>query len=413
LWTGQRLAVGILRGQPAELGRRGSIVDMRVLQLYNNYVSGGGGETTMVRTTHTALEQHGHTVETVTRDNNSIAGGLAKAKVFLTGIYSSEARRATEELYDSFRPDVVHMFNLYPLFSPSVIVGAKQRGIPVVMGVQNYQLSCPTASHFSHGEECTRCIGGKEYNCALRNCKDNVAQSVGYAMRSGFAQNAGWYADGVNEFLAVSNIVRDRMVLNGYDPAKIHVVPNCVPLRGAPGDQSGNGYIGFVGRVTPEKGLHVLLQAARISGLPVRIAGDGPEMASLRAAAPSNVEFTGMLDRSLVSKFYAEARIIVVPSIWDEPFGLVAPEAMSYGLPVIAARSGGLQDIVLDGVTGRLYQRHDAEELARHMLEIWNSPTTALSMGKAGHDRASREYSVEPYYERLMDIYARAIARAS
>jgi glycosyltransferase involved in cell wall biosynthesis len=385
---------------------------MRVLQLYNNYVSGGGGETTMVRTTQAVLEQHGHIVETVIRDNHSIKGGLAKAKVFLTGIYSPEAKRTAEALYDSFRPDVVHLFNLYPLFSPSVIIAANQRGIPVVMGVQNYQLSCPTASHFSHGEECTRCIGGKEYHCALRNCKGSALQSVGYALRSGFAQTARWYAEGVHEFLVVSNLVRDRMVQNGYAAESINVVPNCVPLREAPEEKSGGGYIGFVGRITPEKGISVLLQAARISGLPVRIAGDGPELESLRAAAPSNVAFTGMLDRSRVSECYSGARMIVVPSIWDEPFGLVAPEAMSYGLPVIAARSGGLQDIVVDGVTGRLYERHDAEELALYMSEIWNSPAIAARMGEAGYDRASLEYSVEPYYERLMTIYARTIANA-
>ncbi len=99
-----------------------------------------------------------------------------------------------------------------------------------------------------------------------------------------------------------------------------------------------------------------------------------------------------------------------MPSICFESFGLVVVEAMSYGLPVIASRIGGIPEIVEDGVTGFLFEPGNADELAEKMKLLWENPELCRQMGKAGREKAIREYSEDVYYERLMAVYDEALA---
>ena len=123
-----------------------------------------------------------------------------------------------------------------------------------------------------------------------------------------------------------------------------------------------------------------------------------------------NVTFVGRLDRAGLCDFYRQARFTVVPSIWFEVCPLVISEAMSYGLPVIASRIGGLPELVDEGVTGLLMERGDAHDLAVKMKTLWDNPELCRSMGVPGE--GVREYSEDVYYARLMTIYQVPIARA-
>ena len=378
---------------------------MKILLLYNNYQSGGGGETTMVRMTESILKQHGHEVHSVWKDNRNIVSLGDKLGAFFNGVYSPESRAEVAKLIGEIKPDVVHIFNLYPLLSPSVIEACKSHGVPVVMSVQNHQLTCPTAAHFSKGEVCERCMGGREHHCVLRNCKGSHTKSVGFALRSAVARRAGWYRKDIDRFLVISEAVRSRLLKDGYEDSKIRLLLNAVPVPDVAGDPASGEYVGFVGRLVVEKGISVLLEAARISGVPVVIAGGGEELSRLQGSAPKNVRFAGLLDRAHVDEFYTRARFTVVPSIWPEPFGLVATEAMSYGLPVIAARSGGLQEIIEHGETGFLYAPQDASELASHMKRLWDSPSTCAEMGRKARASVIEKYNLQAHYDALLSIY--------
>lgn len=327
---------------------------------------------------------------------------------FAKGVYSWQAKRETADIIENYRPDVVHANNLYPLFSPSVLVACRERGIPVVMTLHNYGLTCPAWYHLAKGRVCERCLGGREYWCVLQNCKGNVFESVGYALRNAVARSLGLFQDNVTLFVALTHFAKHRMVNAGFEESQVAVMPFFVALPDSAADPARGEYIAYAGRLSPEKGIDTLLTAARNTGLPVRIAGDGPAGPRMVRQAPSNVEFVGTLDRTAIGTFYRNARFTVVPSTWFECFPLAIAEPMSHGVPVIASRIGGLPEIVEDGVTGLLFEPGNAEDLAVKMRMLWENPQLCLQMGVAGRQKAMREYSPDIYYERLLAVYTRA-----
>jgi len=168
-------------------------------------------------------------------------------------------------------------------------------------------------------------------------------------------------------------------------------------------------YVVFSGRMSPEKGVATLLEAARrIPDIPIRLLGGGPTLEGHAAEAPHNATFLGQLSEHRVAEEYFGARFLVVPSLWFEGCPLVILEAMSHGLPVIASRIGGLPEFVDDGVTGLLFEPGDPEDLARKMRILWDNPARCRELGLEGRRKAIREYSEAVYWSRLERIYSAA-----
>jgi len=384
---------------------------MRVLQLYNDYRSHQGGEETVVRGINAIFEHRGVKARLVTRSSKGIEGRVtAKAHAFFSGIYSWSARRDIGEELRSFRPDIVHAHNLYPWFSPSVLSECRRAGVPVVVTVHNFGLTCPHWSHIRRGEECTRCLGGREYWCVLRNCRESVFESVDYALRSTVARRLRLFHDNVTMFVALTQFARQWLAAAGFDPDRIALLPNMVPILETPSDAGKGTYAGFVGRLSHEKGGGLLIEAAaQAPEVPIHLAGDGPMKLAWSAGTPPNVTFRGLLARKEIARFYRLARFMVVPSARFDMCPMVILEAMGHGLPVITSRAGGLPELVEDEVTGLLFNPGDAEDLARKMRGLWADPDRCAAMGQAARERAGREFSEDTYFHRLMAIYERAI----
>lgn len=366
----------------------------------------------MVLATVELLRRRGIDASLIARDSRAIPPGLiGRASVFFSGVYSRAAAARMREWIGRERPDLIHVHNLHPQFSPSVILAAKQAGVPVVMTCHNYRLVCPSGMHMREGKICERCLGGREYWCLLTRCKGSLLESAGYALRNYVHRVRGYYRDGVDCFIAVSEFVRGRLADAGLPEERITVVPNMVELPAKVTDPTQGEYVAFAGRFTPQKGIATLIKAARLCGLPLRLAGDPAPMNELLAGAPPNVQCIGVLERERLAEFYRGARLAVVPSECLEPFGLVAIEAMSHARPVIASRIGGLPEIVEHGLTGLLFQPGRATELATLMKRLWNDHGRLRSMGRAGRAKAAREYTEERYFERLMKVYESVLAR--
>jgi glycosyltransferase involved in cell wall biosynthesis len=256
---------------------------------------------------------------------------------------------------------------------------------------------------------CDRCAGGLEYWCVLKNCRSNIFESVGYALRNAQARKWKLFRNNVTCYIAATEFVKRWLVGAGFPQEAIMVVPYMVSLPDSGIDPSCGKYVSYAGRFNPVKGIKTLLTSARRTGLPVRLAGDYSPMPEIMKMAPSNAQFMGHLDREGLVGFYRNARFLVVPSIYFEAFGLVSAEAMSHGLPVIASRIGGIPEIVEDGVTGLLFEPGNSEELASKMKLLWGNPTLCRQMGQAGREKVIREYGEDVYYNRLMAVYERAI----
>lgn len=385
---------------------------MKIIQVCNRASVLGGREVIAEGTTD-LLKRRGHEVLLVTRDSRDLGKGLlGKMGAFARGIYSLSDRRFIRKLIRELGPDLIHVHGLHPSFSPWILVECQRACVPVVMTCHDYRLTCPTGFHLRNGMICERCAGGAEYWCVLKNCRGKMFESSAYALLSMVSRKLRLYADNVSVFIAYSEFVRQHLIAANFAEERIAFLPNMVSIS-VPDSFSipSNGeYVAYVGRISPEKGIDSLLAAAsQLPELSVQLAGEGEAMGDLVKKAPRNVKFLGRLDRKGLIGFYRSARFLVVPSIWFELFGLVAIEAMFHGLPVIAAKIGGLAELVEDGVTGFLFQPGNSEELAFKMKLLWENPQLCQQMGRAGREKTIREYGEDLYYKGLMGVYEKAI----
>jgi len=382
----------------------------RVLFVHNKY-GVHSGEEAMIERIMDLLRQHGHQVETFFKESKDLeAGLLPKVKAFFSGIYSVSAKRELAKIVEEFQPDIVQIQNLFPLISPSVLPMLKKKGIPVVMRLSNYRLICPSGLFMSHGELCNRCRGGKEYWCVIRNCENSRLKSIGYALRNAVARRFRFYSNNVTRYYAQTAFQKELIGSEGFSVERIGLIPNMVqPLEN--GHQVGDigSFVGFVGRMSPEKGVDVFLEAARACpDILFKIAGDAGKYQSQKEL-PVNAELLGHLNRDDLDAFYQQCRFVVVPSLWYEGFPGVIIEAMRYAKPVIASRIGGLPEIVEHEKTGLLFEPGNSEALSHLIARFWDNDVVIQQLGKAGCDKVTKDYSPELYYNRLIEVYDHAI----
>ncbi len=383
---------------------------MRVLQIFNQYRSTFNGEESVVFRTAELIERNGGQCRMLLRSSREIQGLAGKMSAVMGGIYNPRAARRVSEVIGEFRPDVVHVHNLYPLFSPSAVVACRKAGVPVVMTLHNQALTCPRADHLRRGQLCDSCLGGREYNCLVHNCRDNWLESLAYAARSMVARRLRLFQDNVTLFIALTNFARNRLVQEGYDAERIVVLPNMAPSSEAPGDAAQGEYVAFAGRLSAEKGVEVLMAAAaELPDVPFRIAGGGPLFESFWKRTSPNVQLLGQLSGNELDMFYRKARLLVVPSLTYEMCPLVIGEAMSHGLPVVASRIGGLPELVREGHTGLLFEPGNSEQLTQRVGQLWHDPDTCQRFGEAGWETAQQEYSEPAYWRNLTGIYRQAM----
>ena len=384
---------------------------MKVLQLFNQYRSGFTGEEAVVHATAALVEKHGGTASLWMPSSRDLEGRFSgKLRAFISGMYSGSAYREMVRRLREERPSVVHAHNLYPLLSPSVLVACRHEGVPVVLSVHNQSFTCPNSDHLCHGKLCERCLGGREYHCVLRNCRGDLMESLAYALRSRWARRRRLFFDNVTRVIALSQFARARLLFAGFAAEQIVVLPNWVSLIDQPANPAGGEYVLFAGRLSREKGLDVLMQAAsRLSNVPFRLAGSGPEEEMLRRIAPANVEFLGRRTADEMHSLYQRARMLVLPSTCFEVCPLVVTEAMSHGLPVVASNIGGIPELVDRGETGMLFTPGDVSELTRSIQQLWDSPVKCSEFGSAGRSKAECCFHEDKYFAGLRGVYADAI----
>jgi glycosyltransferase involved in cell wall biosynthesis len=268
----------------------------------------------------------------------------------LLPLHSRQAVADVEAMITAERPDVLHLHNPWPLISLSVVATAHRHGVPVVATVHNHRHSCMRGSYFRDGHECRLCEGRETpWPAVIHGCyRDSRLQSV--PMMVAFRLHRKDQR-AIDRYVALTQPIADSILRSGLVSAdQVIVRPNSVPDPGPP-TAPGRGLV-FVGRLTPEKGVPLLLQAWEMAGQPfgtLTVVGDGPERALVEAAArkpDSGVVATGSLDADDVGAAMRSAAAVIAPSTSPEGMPLVVLEAFANGRPVIAVDGGGLADIV-------------------------------------------------------------------
>jgi glycosyltransferase involved in cell wall biosynthesis len=382
---------------------------MRVLHVYNSHRNGGGSDRAWAETIRVSIEA-GIEVGVFARDSRSLGDGPGgKVRAFASGIYAPDAVASFSRLLSEFQPDIVHTHELYPLISPWILRRCREAGVLVVHSCYDYRLTCPVATHYIRGELCDRCRGGKEYWATLKNCRGSLPESLAFSLRSAVARKAGLFERNVDHYIVASDHARCWLVSElGIDAERVSANPPAVDAPATATDPRRGGYIAYAGRFVEEKGVELLIEAARRADLPVRLAGNETSHPAIRPGDPVDCVLTPTRDD--LNAFYRNARMLVVPSRWREVFGLVAAEAMGHGVPVVAARTGGLPEVVVDQETGLLFEPNDVDGLVDRVRRLWADDDLCLRLGAAGRARVQTEYSPAAHARRLLEIYARAQA---
>ena len=323
--------------------------------------------------------------------------------------WSFEAQKKLRAFIEREQPDVAHVHNVYTQMSPSIFPVLQSMGVPVVATVHDYGMTSANYSLFdAHGIDR---LGSWWSVVKRRGLQDSLIASAIGATAFQLHKWMRVYPKGVDRMLFTSEFVMRLFAARRWsgDPGAVLPLPFELPgdfeLRIT--NNELDPYLLFAGRLHKTKGVHVLIEAARKTGLPVRIVGDGPDMETLReqAGAMTNITFVGRLSREDTLREMAGARAVVVPSIWWEPFGLVALEPQALGVPVIASRTGGLTEVVVHGQTGLQVEAGDVEQLAAAMRRLWNNPDEAKKMGQMGRRRVATQYKPEDHVDAIELVY--------
>lgn len=302
------------------------------------------------------------------------------------------------------------------------VIATVAENMPVVMMIHVHNVYCPTGTKYLAGDTfpCPRQRGwGCLPQLALRGCgsrrPQGVADMISVVSRN---ENAARF---VHHVIANSHYVRDELIRNGVLQERISVAPyflssQQIPKTSTPPTSTAQGLPIVLApmRVTREKGALLLPDVAR--GLAGRaelwVAGSGWLFDELQAQATdiSNLRLLGACDDDRMQLLYAAASVVLVPSLWPEPFGIVGLEAMAHSRPAVAFARGGISDWLVDGVTGLLVRQGDAQALTSAILHLLDDPQRAAKYGHAGRQRVLAEFTAEPHLATLNRVNASACA---
>src|SRR5947208_793555 len=298
-----------------------------ILVLHNRYRTTGGEERAVADLLWLLRERLGEDAELLERDSATLGRARATAGMLAGGLRPGEVADAVRRT----GARVVHAHNVNPAFGWRSLAAARRAGARVVLHLHNYRLVCAVGTCFTRGADCTRCHGRNTVPGAALACRGPRAESAVYA--AGLALWQRRLADCVDAFALPSAAARDRLEQLGAPlRGRASVVPHFARAF-AERSRAAEGVHALVAsRLAPEKGVDVAVDACAAAGVPLVVAGDGPEAAALRrraARAGTDVRFAGRVDDSALAELRAQSALAVVPSRSWETFGLAPAEAMA------------------------------------------------------------------------------------
>jgi len=332
-----------------------------VLFLHNRYRTTGGEERVVDELLSLVRRHLGEDAELLERDSGGLGRGRAAIGLLRGGLAPRDVAKAVRMT----GARVVHAHNLKPQFGWRALAAARGEGARVVLHLHQYRLVCATGVCFTEGEECTRCHGRNTLPGVIHNCRGDRGEALVYGAALALWQRR--MAEQADAVIVPSVFARERLRELGAPLhfERVQVLPP--PVKGSSSGSPATGtYALVVSRLSPEKGVDVAIDACRIAGVPLVVAGDGPEQDALRAS--HEVRFVGRVDDAELARLREGAALAIVPSRSAETFGMAAAEAMASGLPVVASRIGALPELVEEA---GLANPGDPASLAEAIMRLW------------------------------------------
>ncbi len=320
----------------------------------------------------------------------------------------ADIRRSFQKILNDFRPDVVHFHNIHSYLSPVIVRMAKEQGCRTVWTMHDYKLLCPSYNCLCQGEVCEACFTDHTQVVRRKCMKNSLSASL-----LAYGESCYWRRDKlqqwVDTFVCPSDFMACKMRACGYDYTRLTTICNFIEQAKLDKFQTVNAtdpasapYYCYVGRLSEEKGVRLLLEVAEKLPYTLYVAGGGPLAEEFQARyASEKIHFLGHLGSSEVVTLVKQAQAMIIPSIWYENNPLSVIESLCMGTPVIGAEIGGIPELIREG-DGMLFPVGDKEMLASSietLMAAKDIDTQSIA------ERAQARFSEERYWQELKKVY--------
>jgi glycosyltransferase involved in cell wall biosynthesis len=389
---------------------------MKVLIVHNRYrPTAPSGEDAVVDQESSALASRGHDVVLFQRHSEEIAGWSPVRRATLPArvMWSGDSRRAIAQSLADFGPDVVHIHNIFPLITPSVLYACRDASVPVVATIHNYKLGCASGTFFRDGRVCHDCLGGSSLPALAHSCYRGSAALTAPVVLGSRLHRSAWQTM-ITAYIFISAAQRDLLAPVGLPANRSFVKHNFVPVPEPDIETATEPQVAYVGRLDEAKGAPFLMRAwdafrARCPRSPLRltvVGGGDMSAAVIRwATQHPSVTIAGHISRHEVFRILAASRAVVVPSQWEETFGMVAVEAMAVGTAPVASAHGAFPELITHGEDGALFPPTDVDALVDILADIDDNPLRWDDHGQQGRQTYQSRFTPQAGVERLEDIY--------
>ena len=393
---------------------------LRILQVHNRYAPGWGGEETVVDLEAKLLEQRGHAVERFQVSSAFLknASPFHQMLVAPRFLWSRKSYHELRVVIEHFDPDVVHVHNTFPLLSPSVFWATRAEGVPVVQTLHNFRHTCANALLLRDEKPCEDCVGRAPWSALRYKCyADSFIRTALVVAMNALHWNIGTYKKRVDAFIALNSFSRDIFERSGLPGERLFIKANFIPSCNL-SDQERLRQLVFVGAMTKNKGLHLLLKAWETAAMDdghLLLIGDGPERADLQREFShlTAVSWAGRLEHSEVLSHLRKSCALVLPSFAYENCPMVLLEAFSMATPVIVPDYPSMKTMVRHEKEGLLYSAADPLALASALRTMLKATSNNWSNWSRGARSAHAElYSEDVNYNVLISIYQNVIDKS-
>ena len=356
----------------------------------------------------------GNSIGKYTQNMDFHSKGLARFLYPFKIIYSREAKKKIMQVIDDFKPDIVHMNNINFQLTPSIIYGIKKKGVKLVQTVHDYQMICPNhlLYNFDKNTPCEKCVKGSHINCIKNKCIHNsTVKSILGVIEAKLYSLLKTYKK-VDLFVCPSNFLENKLLsAKGYYKGKTKTIHNFIDKeKFSNTDRKEDSYIVFIGRLSKEKGIEYIAKTAKLLGeYTFVIAGSGPDEGMLKDI--DNIKLAGFVTGNDLTELMGNAKLLLLPSVCYENCPLSILEAHSMGVPVVTMNSGGMAELVKDGVTGTLVNEPTPECIALKIKETIENEDYYKTLRENCKKERDNILSVESYCDILVGEYEKLIAR--
>lgn len=385
---------------------------MKILIIHTHYQL-HGGEDTVVDQEIELLRQN-HQVKVLFFKNKS---GIPGALQFLSSIWNISVARKVRFEIRNFQPDIVHVHNWHFALGPLVFRTASQLGIPVVHTVHNFRLLCPSAILLNEGKLFTESLQQAFPWQAVRKkvYRSSAILTFWLAFVVWFHKRIGTWVK-IDSYVCLTPFTIELFQQSNFGvlKEKFKVKPNFRIAPKADNKFERESHFLFIGRLSEEKGIEVLLDAFKELPFLIKIVGGGPlkELVEEASRQFSNVSYLGSLGSEMIVAELQKTQALIFPSVWYEGMPMTIIEALSVGTPIIASNLGAMCSMISNEQNGFHFEAANINDLRQTIIKfdmLYNS--VKRQMGSNAFKSYKEKYSPELQEEYFDTIYSAVLIR--